>query len=177
MKRILIVLTFIIMMTACNLGVKMDNTPKRQVEAYLDSYQKLDDNVLNDLDTLVEDTEYNESQKVRYKELMKKHYSNLKYDIKGETIDGDKATVDVEIEVNDYSDILQEDINQDDYKDENGKIDLSKYFDYQLDKLERATEKTKYTITFHLTKKDDEWIIEDLDKTSIKKIHGIYISN
>ena len=177
MKRLLIFLTIIVMMTACNMGDKMDNTPKKQVEAYLDSYQKLDDNVLNDLDSLVEDTEYNESQKMRYKELMKKHYSNLKYDIKGETIDGDKALVDVEIEVNDDNDILKEEINQDDYKDENGKLDLSKYFDYQLNKIEQATKKTKYTITFHLTKKDDKWTIEDLDKTSVKKIHGIYVSN
>lgn len=175
MKKILSFIAIILVMTACTISKDADNTPRKQVEAYLDSYQKLDSNILNDLDTMIKDTEYNESQKMRYNELMKKHYSSLKYEILKETIDKDKAMVDVDIEVNDYSKILSEDLNQDDYKDEEGNYDVSKYLDAQLDKLEKATERTKYTVTFYLTKKNNEWIIDDLDKTTIKKIHGIYI--
>lgn len=175
MKKILLIITVTIFLSACTLSKESNNTPTKQVEAYLNSYQKLDSNVLNDLDTMIKNTEYNESQKMRYKELMKKHYSNLKYEIKNETIDGNKAMVDVEVEVNDYSKVLSENSNQDDYKDSDGNYDISKYLDSQLDKLERATEKTKYKVTFYLTKKDNEWIIDDLDKNTIKKIHGIYI--
>ena len=175
MKKILSTIIIVLIMSACTLSKDSNNTPTKQVEAYLDSYQKLDSNILNDLDDLVKNTEYNESQKVRYRELMKKHYSNLKYEILKETIDKDKAMVDVEIEVNDYSKIFSENLNQDDYKDSEGNYDISKYLDTQLDRLEKATEKTKYTITFYLTKKDGEWIIDDLDKTTVKKIHGIYI--
>lgn len=175
MKKILLIITVTIFLSACTLSKESNNTPTKQVEAYLNSYQKLDSNVLNDLDTMIKNTEYNESQKMRYKELMKKHYSNLKYEIKNETIDGNKAMVDVEVEVNDYSKVLSENSNQDDYKDSDGNYDISKYLDSQLDKLERATEKTKYRVTFYLTKKDNEWIIDDLDKNTIKKIHGIYI--
>lgn len=175
MKKIISILLIMIIITGCDMGKEMDNTPTKKVEAYLDSYQKLDDNVLNDLDDLVEDTEYSIEQKARYKEIFKKHYSNISYDIKNEVIDGDKAAVDAEIEVNDYSKILSESVDENQFKDENGVYNPSKYFDYQLDKLERATSKTKYTITFHLNKKDDEWVIEDLDQTSMDKIHGIYI--
>ncbi len=175
MKKIVMTIALLFLFTGCSIGKDMTNTPTKQVEAYLDSYQKLDDNVLNDLDTIIEDKDYNVSQKARYKEIMKKHYSNLKYEIKDEKIDGDKAVVDAEIEVNDYSSVLSEEINEDDFKDENGKYDPSKYFDYQLEKLEKATEKVKYTITFYLTKKDNEWVIDDLNKTTMEKIHGIYI--
>ncbi len=175
MKKIFSLLILLLLFTGCSIGKDMTNTPTKQVEAYLDSYQKLDDNVLNDLDTLVEDTEYTTEQKARYREIFKKHYSNLKYEIKDEKIDGDKASVDAEVEVNDYSSVLSEKINEDDYKDSNGNYDAVKYFDYQLDKLEAATDKIKYTITFNLTKKDDKWVIDDLDKTSMEKLHGIYL--
>ena len=38
-----------------------------------------------------------------------------------------------------------------------------------LDLLKRFSKKVA------LTKKDNEWVIDDLDQTSMKKIHGIYI--
>lgn len=175
MKKILIVIMFMLLLSGCSLGVDMTNTPTRQVEAYLDSYQKLDDNVLNDLDTLIEDTEYTIEQKAQYREIMKKHYSNLSYEIKNETIDGDKATVETEIEVNDYSHVLSEEIKKEDYQDAEGNYDPVKYFDYQLDKIEASTAKVKYTIIFNLTKKDNNWVIDSLDEESMEKIHGIYI--
>ena len=99
----------------------------------------------------------------------------MKYEIKDEVIDGDKATVDVEIQVRDYSNILSAEINQEDYLDDTGKYDSSKYYDDQLTKLEGANELVKYTITFNLTKKDNEWVIDDLDTSSMEKIHGIYV--
>ncbi len=175
MKKILLSIAALFLLVGCDMGEDMTNTPTKKVEAYLDGYQKLDDNVLNDLDALIDDTEYTIEQKARYRDIMKKHYSNLKYEIKDEHIDGDVATVDTEVEVSDYSKILSEEVNQDDYKDEEGNYDASKYFDYQLDRLEKATEKVKYNITFNLTKKDGEWVISDLDETSKEKIHGIYI--
>ena len=35
-------------------------------------------------------------------------------------------------------------------------------------------EKVKYTIDFHLTKKNEEWKLDDLSKTDEQKIQGIY---
>jgi len=175
MKKIIYSLLIIIVITGCSIGKDMNNTPTKKVEAYLDSYQKLDDNILNDLDDLVENTEYTVEQKARYKEIFKKHYSNLEYEIKDEKIDGDKAEVEVSVDVTDYSRILSEEVNKDEFKDDNGEYSPSKYFDYQLDKFEKADEKVKYNIIFKLTKRNNEWVIDDLDEISKKKIHGIYI--
>lgn len=175
MKKIISILAIIFIMSACTLAKDTSSTPSQQVELYLKSYKELDSNVLNDLDKMINETEYNDTQKERYRNLMKNHYSNINYEILNETIDKDKAMVDVSIEVSDYSKILSEEINKEDYKDENGNYDVTKYLDAQLDRLERATERIKYNITFYLTKKNSEWIIDDLDKNSVKKIHGIYI--
>ena len=175
MKKIFSLLVLLILLSGCSMGKDMLNTPTKKVEEYLDSYQKLDDNVLNDLDTLIEDTDYTVEQRARYREIMKKHYSNLSYEIKDEAIDGDNATVDVEIEVTDYSSIMSEEIDEKKYLDEKGEYDPSKYFDYQLSRLEKADEKVKYTITFNLTKENDNWVIDNLDNKSMEKIHGIYI--
>ncbi len=175
MKKIIFTLVALFLLVGCDIGKDMTNTPTKKVEAYLDSYQKLDDNVLNDLDTLIENTEYTVEQKARYREIMKKHYGNIKYEIKDEKIDGDTATVDTEIEVNDYSKILSEEPNQSDFLDEDGNYDMSLYFDYQLERIEKATERIKYNITFKLTKKDNDWVISDLDEVSKEKIHGIYM--
>ena len=103
MKKIITILLMIFLFTGCEIGTDMSNTPTKRVEEYLDGYQALDDNILNDLDSLITDLDYTVEQKDSYRELMKNHYQNLKYEIKDETINGDKATVTAEIEVIDYS--------------------------------------------------------------------------
>lgn len=175
MKKYLVVFISIFLLAGCSLGKDMTNTPTKKVEAYMDGYQKLDDNVLNDIDTLLHDTEYTVEQKSRYKELMKKHYKDIKYEIKEEKINGDKATVEVEVEVKDYSKILSSDVIPDEIKDEEGNYSDEAYYDYQLGLMEKAEEKVKYTVTFYLTKTDDEWKIDDLNESTMQKIHGIYI--
>jgi len=132
-------------------------------------------NILNDLDSLITDTEYTLDQQDKYRELMKKHYQNLKYEIKEETINGDKATVTVEIEVVDYSKILSESPDESLYLDEEGNYSADLFYDYQLGRMEEAKETVKYTITFYLTKVDDEWALDNLSEDTKEKIHGIYV--
>ena len=112
---------------------------------------------------------------MNYKELMKKHYKDINYEIKEEKVNGDKATVEVEVEVRDYSKILSSDVIPDEIKDEEGNYSDEAYYDYQLGLMEKAEEKVKYTITFYLTKTNDEWKIDDLNESTMQKIHGIYI--
>lgn len=50
----------------------------------------------------------NEDQKNTYSDIMKRQYEDLTYEIKDEVIDGDNATVTVEIEVYDYYKVNQE---------------------------------------------------------------------
>lgn len=175
MKNFLFLLLMFMLVTGCSWGKDMTNTPTKKVEGYLDKYKTLDADVLKDLDVLISKTDYTMDQKSRYREVMKKHYEDLTYTIKDETINGDTAKVEVEIEVKDYSKILTTDNSLEEFYDENGQYDSKKYYDYQLDLLEKAKDKVKYTITFDLTKTDDEWTIDELSNTNKEKLHGIYV--
>ena len=91
------------------------------------------------------------------------------------------ATVEVEVEVTDYSKSLAESedylsTNKAEFQDETGNYSEEKYNDYRLGLLKDVDEKVKYTITFNLTKIDDEWTIEDLSDEDQQKLLGIYRS-
>ena len=88
---------------------------------------------------------------------MKHHYKNITYEIKNETIDDDQATVEVEIEVYDYSKVINDEYDEEDFLDEDGEYDVEKFNDYQLGLLDKVDTKTKYTIIFYLSKQDDVW--------------------
>ena len=180
MKKFLSILTIGLILTGCSIGKDMSNTPTKRVEAYLNNYQTLDSNVLSKIDSVVnlEET-FDEDQKTTYKDILKKHYQDLTYTVKEETVNGDKATVEVEIEVNDYTKALKDaeaykTTNESDLLDDTGKFDESKFNDYKLDLLKSSKERVKYTIYFSLTKTDDNWVLDDLTKTDEDKILGIY---
>lgn len=156
------------------------NTPTKQVESMLTKYQTLDEDVLKDLDKVVaEDETFDSKQREKYRAIMKKHYKDLMYEIKDERIDGDEATVEVEIKVTDYTKILK---NVEEYRKshesefygDNKQFNQAKYMNYKLDKLEAAKEKVTYTLELALTKKDKKWLLDNLSRTDKDKIHGIY---
>lgn len=100
-KIILVLLGSLFIFTGC--GTKM-NTPTAKVEEFLGKYQKMDSEILEQLDDILEeDGSMSDDQKKEYQALLEKQYQNLSYKIKDEKIDGDNATVDVEIEVYDYA--------------------------------------------------------------------------
>lgn len=175
MKKVLFLIVALLVFTGCSIGTDMTNTPTKKVETYLNGYQSLDDNILNDLDALINDTEYTLDQQDKYRTIMKKHYQNLKYEIKDETINGDKATVIAEIEVIDYSKIISEEIDEELYLDENGNYDINLLYNHRLERMKNADETVKYTITFYLTKINDEWSLDSLSEETKEKIHGIYV--
>jgi hypothetical protein len=176
MKKIFTLLFIsVFIFTGCSMKVENKNTPTYKVKTYLDSYNKLDDNLLDDLNDLIDDMKsYSDTQKERYRELMKKHYKDLKYDIKSEKIDGDDATVEVEIEVYDYSNIMNKNVDMSDFKKEDETYDMNAYYNYQLDQLEKVKNKVKYTINFSLKKDNGEWTIIEPSEVVKQKIHGIY---
>lgn len=179
MKKVLSILGLALVMTGCSLG-NMDNTPTKKVEEYLNNYQTLNSNVLTELDSLVNQEQmFDEDQKTTYRDIMKKHYQDLTYTIKEETVNGDKATVEAEIEVNDYTKALQQaetyrTTNESEFFDDEGIFDESLFNDYKLGLLKDNKERVKYTIYFSLTKVDDEWVLDDLTETEQEKILGIY---
>lgn len=166
-----------IFITACD---NVGNTPTRKVEELMGKYQSVDEDVLEDLNNVINSEDnLTTDQQERYTGLLKKQYQNLTYEIKDEKIDGNNATVEVEIEVidlakinNEAEDYLEE--NRTEFDDENGAFSKEKYINYKLDKMEDAKDRVKYTLELTLTKEDDEWELDNLTETERQKIHGIY---
>ena len=183
MKRLgLFISIVVVTLLLVSCGMKdMSNTPTKQVEIFFNKYQTLDQNVLNDLNRVVSgETQFNTEQREKYKNLMKKHYQNLIYKIKDEEVNGDTAVVTVEIEVTDYANVLRGsevylEEHPEEFKNESGEYDITKYSDYRLEKLKEADEKVKYTLEMNLTKKNNEWSVNQISTIDEEKIHGIYI--
>lgn len=182
MKKVLCLLGALVVMTGCSCNANMDNTPTKKVEAMLAKYQSLDADVLSDLDKVVNDEDlFDTDQKNEYREIMKKHYQDLTYEIKDEVVDGDNATVTVEIEVNDYSKVMAnadqylEEHREEFYNEEN-EYDEGLFTKYRLEQLKDADERVKYTLELSLTKKDGEWTLDELSDADRSKINGMYES-
>jgi len=179
MKKFLLVLTTcLFVLTGCDSN--MDNTPTKKVEAFLNNYQTLDNSVLEDLDSvLAADTSLNDDDRKGYREFMEKHYKDLKYEIKDEKIDGDKATVEAEITVRNYTKSVSDaenykSENKDEFNGEDGNYDATLFSTYRLDEIKKVTETSTYTINFNLTKQNDEWKINELSDEDLNKINGLY---
>lgn len=108
MKRIILCISCIMAILFIS-GCSMDNTPTKKVENFLDNYKNQDETVITQLDEMVtSDGLMNDNQRTTYTDIMKRQYEDLTYEIKDEVIDGDTATVTVEIEVYDYYKINEE---------------------------------------------------------------------
>lgn len=180
MKKIWIALSMALLITTgCTLGVT-NNTPTKKVEMFLAKYQKLDADVLEDLENvIIADATFDKNQQDKYRDLMKKHYQDLTYDIQDEKIDGDEATVVTQIEVRDYTKAKAKaneykEKNKKEFQDDKGEYDAAKFYDYLLEQFDKVDDKVTYTINFKLTKKDGEWKLNDLTDEQEQKIHGIY---
>ena len=177
---ILLVLGSFMLITGCETNLM--NTPTKRVETMLNNYITLNSSVLDDLDeTIVSDTSMTESQKNEYRDVIKKQYQNMSYEIKNETIDGDLATVEVEIEVYNYKKVINDSNtylqnNQSEFLNEDKTINLEKFNDYKIGELKKTKDKVTYTMNLTLTKKDDKWVLDNLTDTEISKIHGMYES-
>ena len=179
MKKIFLVFAIIFFMCGCSMG-NMENTPTRQVENYLNKYQSLDKSVLEDLDNiLMGDSSLNDSERNEYRDFMKKHYQDLQYEIKNETIDGDNANVQAEVTVRDYTNAIN---SANDYKNQNeskfqtdGNYDPTLFSSYRLSELKKVRGTTTYTILFTLVKKDGKWVLNQPSDEDLNKINGLYV--
>ncbi len=178
MKKIILII-FSLLIVGCSIGKDLTNTPTKQVEVMLSKYQTLDEDVIENINEVVnKKEEINNKNKEEYKNVIKKQYQNLTYEIKNETVDGEDAVVEVEIEVFDYKTALKEieeyrkKHEEEFYEDE--KFDNNKFTEYKLKKLKEYKERVKYTLELDLTKKDDKWILDNLSSEEKSKIEGTY---
>ena len=177
MKKFLIAVAVLFLFTGCD---DMSNTPTKKVEDFLGKYQSMDSEVLSQLDDIVTtDGEMTDDQKNEYKSLMEKQYQNLSYKITNETINDDKAEVEVEVEVYDYRNALDKaekyrNENEKEFQDDNDTFSLEKYVDYWIGELKKVSDKKQETILFNLHKEDDEWVVDDISDSDREKLHGLY---
>lgn len=182
MKKLLFLLLALISLTACSLNVSdIDNTPTKKVEAYLNNYQSLNDGVVEDLDMVVEkEGTFTKDIKERYRNIMKNNFEDLTYTIKDETVNGDTATVEVELDVMDFYKVIKASENYkeehaDEFNDESGNYDEAKYTEYKIGQMEKTSDRVKHTIYFTLTKDENgNWELDDIDESEEEKILGIY---
>ncbi len=160
---ILVVITFLL------IGCGMSNTPTSIVEDLFTKYQKLDTDIDNGIDTVLDEQNLTDEHRDRYRKLLENQYKNLTYEIKDEKIDGNNATVITEIKVNDYKQAIN-DLTFD------STIYTKESFDEEkLNRLENATNKVTYTIELTLTKDSEgKWKLNALTNEQIKKIQGMY---
>ena len=175
-SKILLFLVTTLLITGCN---DMMNTPTKRVEEYIGQYQILDSTVLTELDEVVDNSDYNESYKEEYKELMIKQYQNLSYKIKSEQTNGDNANVIVELEVFDYNNALKEandyiEEHSDEFLDDEKETRSEKIDHYKINAMKEVTDKASYTINFNLVKDNKKWVLEKISDSDLEKIHGLY---
>ncbi len=178
-KCLLILLSLIFVVTGCSLG-KLDNTPTKQVEKLLKAYQTNDEIVIAQMNVAVDnDVTLTTDQKLKYKSILKRQYSDMNYKIKDEVINGDEATVTAQIEVYDYYKSINESqdylaANPEQFVDANGAYNNIMFLDYKFNQMEKATDKVTYTLEFKVKKIDDKWQVQDLTDSDREKLHGLY---
>ena len=167
MRKIIIILSLLIFLTGCENTL---NTPTKKVENFLNEYQNLNPEVLKRLESSVEADNLSKSQRKKYIGLLEKQYQNLSYKIVNEVVNDDNAIVDVEIEVLNYTySIADSKKYYETHSDE-----IEDYNEYMLNNLEKVKDKIKYKISIDLTKYDGNWELNEIDRTIIQKIHGLY---
>ena len=175
-KKIFLIVSLLLLVVGCGC---MKKTAKGAVQDYLNQYKNLSANVISDMDDVIDNENLTDTQKEKYRDVLKKQYQDLKYDIVSEKYDGDNATVDVKIKVDDLYKV-QKDANDylttsgDEFK-ENGVFSNDLFMDYKLDKMKKTMDTIEYNITFNVTKDDKgNYKVSDLSNTDLEKIHGVY---
>ena len=174
MKKILILL-FLFTLVGCNIM----KTPSKKVEEYLDNYTKLSDAVIMDIESTIANESLSSKSKETYKQALKRQYENMKYKIKDEKINGNKAEVIAKISVYDYFRVEEDSLNYmnqhlEEFHDENNLFDNELYNMYRLSELLKTNNSIDYEIKFDLEKKNNEWILKNPDRSTLEKINGFY---
>lgn len=164
MKNVILIITILCFWLL--IGCELSNNPTSKTEDFLSDYQMLEDNILINYTDLIEETNVSTEIQEIYKELIKKQYRNLSYEIKEETIDGDTAIVATEIKVMDYKKIF------DKYSKTNYSIE--EYHKLVIEDLKKTTEMVTYTIDFKVVKDEyRNWNIQDLKEEDRLKLLGM----
>lgn len=181
MKKVLLILAVGLLLVGCSCS---NNTAKGAVEDFLDQYRNLSASVIEDMDDVIEKEEnLSEEQKDQYRDILRKQYTDLTYEIISEEYNENTAIVETKITVYNLGKAQKEANNylnehSEEFYDESNNYDLTKFIDYKLDLMQKNTETINYTINFNVEKNEDGiWQVSDLSQNDLEKIHGIYNEN
>ncbi len=154
-------------------------TQRGAVERYLKKYKTLDSEVLVDLENIVQSENLNKEQEKKYRDILKKQYKDLTYDILEEEYDDEFSYVKVKITVYDYykanyDSALYLENNRSEFYDDDGNYDVNKYIDFRLNNLSNTTNRIDYTIVLTVAKENNNYVVVEPSESDLKKIHGIY---
>ena len=177
MKKIIIVI-MVSALCACN----MIGTPTMKVQEYLTDFNNLNEDVTKDMESKIMDENLSSDNKDIYREILKRQYKDLKYEIVEEKIEENTAKVKVKITTYDlYNTTLETENymieNQESFLNEENIFDEERYMKYKLDEMLKTKNTITHDITFNLTKVNDEWEINNIDRETLEKIHGLYDYN
>lgn len=179
MKRLVVCILFLLSLFALG-GCSGSMTPTAAVTEYLDKYVTLDSSIVSQLNDFVDTEDLTDDQKVLYKEVLRRQYSSLSYEVLNEEIDDDNATVLVKITVYNLTKVQKDateylNNNPDEFKTD-GEYDRSLFIDYKLNKMKETTDTVDYELSIDVVKEDGLWQVSQLSQDNLNKIHGIYQS-
>ena len=180
-KEIITLIVLILLVVGCKNKI---DTPVDKVENFIGKYQRLDSDVLSQLDMIVANrSDLNDKQKEKYRSLMERQYQNLSYKIVDEIYDEkeEHANVIVNVLVYDYGSAIEKSDeylknNKKEFIKEDNSIDIEKYWDYKISEMIKVEDRVNNEIIFTLHKKNNKWVLENISDIDREKIHGIYKS-
>ncbi len=175
MKKFLVLISTLFMVVGCSCT---NETAKDVVDKYLNDYKGLKDNILQDIDTIIEEENLTKDEEDIYRDILKKQYRDLDYKIEDESYDGDTAHVTVKITVYDLYKASREastylNSNPGDFLTD-GEYDAQKYLDYKLRLMKDTKETVTYNIVIETKKVDGKWQVVQPSNEVLEKIHGLY---
>ena len=177
MKKLgLIILTVLCFsLTGCSSESLSANSVARN---HLEKYRSLDEVVMKKIDeTFLNDSLSLEQQK-EYKEVLKRQFLDLEYEVLSEKYNNSEAIVDIKVSVYDYFQTNQKvklysEENTNEFMDE-GTFSTYKFNEFLLTALKEETKRVSYNIKLNLEYVDNNWKLKSLSQEDLEKIHGIY---
>lgn len=154
-------------------------TVRSAVNEFFNRYNTLDAVIMDQLNSYVKGEDLNDSQEEVYKEILRREYTNLEYEIvKEENVD-DENIVYVKIWVYDLYKAQKEALDyyndhKDEFTDNEGNYDKVKFMDYKLEQMKKMMDKKEYELELRVVKDDDGYRVKQLTNEELEKIHGIY---
>ena len=175
--QLLLIVSIFIFTTGCTSN---KSTAQDAVKVFLDQYNNLNSSVLTDLENIIKEEDFNEEQRDLYRDIIKKQYSDMVYEVESESYNGNNAIVKTKITVYDLYKVQNEvnnymRNNQNEFVNNDGVFDNNLYLNYRLKEMNKVTDRVDYTIDFRVKKdKSGNWMVQELDNSDLEKIHGIY---